>query len=240
LERCLSWFTHPGPKLFVPGNHELWTVPGGDSHALLADELPRRVRALGWRWLPGEPFVENGAAIVGSLGWYDYSFAPPHLGIPRRFYENKVSPGAAAQLAQHRALLERTDDIALDAMEIVARWNDAQFVHLGRSDEQFLDEQLAMLRGDLQSVATATTVLAAIHHLPFPELLPPNHSANFDFAKAFLGSGRIGELLLEFPPVKHVYCGHSHFAAEAQIGRIRAISTGSGYRHKTIHVLDLV
>src|SRR5438067_11418558 len=65
LEQCLSAFQHAGPKLFVPGNHELWTLTG-DSYALYKHELPNRVRALGWKWLANEPFVADAIAIVGT------------------------------------------------------------------------------------------------------------------------------------------------------------------------------
>src|SRR5215207_2345333 len=86
LEQCLSRFRFEGPRLFVAGNHELWTH-GPDSHRLFREDLPRRVRALGWQWLQTDPFRLGNVAIVGSLGWYDYSFAQDSLGIPRRFYE---------------------------------------------------------------------------------------------------------------------------------------------------------
>src|SRR5689334_17194481 len=88
LERCLERFRFAGPKLFVAGNHELWTR-GEDSHRLFTEDLPRRVRSLGWQWLETTPFVAEDLAIVGSVGWYDYAFARPELQIPRRFYENK-------------------------------------------------------------------------------------------------------------------------------------------------------
>ena len=54
LERALERFTFPGPKLFVAGNHELWTL-GGDSYLILHEELPRRLAKLGWRSLEHEP-----------------------------------------------------------------------------------------------------------------------------------------------------------------------------------------
>ena len=41
-------------------------------------------------------------------------------------------------------------------------------------------------------------------------------TAQWDFAKAYLGSGAIGELLLKYPNVKQVFCGHSHFPADAR------------------------
>jgi len=242
LEQCLSRIRFAGPKLFVAGNHELWTH-GPDSYALFTDELPRRVRALGWQWLQTDPYVAPGTdgdvAIVGSVGWYDYAFAPEGLGIPRRFYEHKVSPGVAARLDAYRLLLERKDDVSPGAMEVVARWNDGQFVKLGRSDDAFLDELLGQLRGQLESVHSVRTVVAAVHHLPFRELLPPPGGAQWDFAKAYLGSDRIGKLLLEFPNVRLALCGHSHFPAEATVGHVRAINIGSGYRSKTSKALDL-
>ena len=50
LEKCLSMFRFAGPKLFIAGNHELWTTDeGGDSYAIHTTHLPRRVRQLGWR-----------------------------------------------------------------------------------------------------------------------------------------------------------------------------------------------
>src|SRR6186997_2639880 len=63
LENCLSRFHFNGPKLFVAGNHELWTSDG-DSYAIFTELLPQRVRALGWQWLETEPFVERSIAIV--------------------------------------------------------------------------------------------------------------------------------------------------------------------------------
>jgi 3',5'-cyclic AMP phosphodiesterase CpdA len=38
LENCLTRFSIKGPKLFLCGNHELWTR-GADSHELFTSEL---------------------------------------------------------------------------------------------------------------------------------------------------------------------------------------------------------
>jgi Icc-related predicted phosphoesterase len=238
LEQCLSRFTFGGPRLLVAGNHELWTH-GGDSYRLFREDLPRRVRALGWQWLQTDPYRSGDVAIVGSVGWYDYSFAQASLGIPERFYARKVSPGVAEQLAEYRDLLARADDVGPVAREVVARWNDGRFVKLHRGDFEFLEELLRELRGQLESVRDARTVVAAVHHLPFRALLPPGHNVQLDFAKAYLGSGRLGELLLEFPNVRHALCGHSHFRARETVGHVDATNVGSGYRWKTFVTLDL-
>ncbi|MGH7178795.1 MAG: metallophosphoesterase family protein [Tepidisphaeraceae bacterium] len=238
LERCLSLFEFDGPRLFVAGNHELWSR-GADSLPIFQDELPRRIRGLGWQWLQGDPFVRDDIAIVGSIGWYDYAFAVPELGIPQRFYEHKLSPGAGARLPEFSHLFDRDDDIPDAAREIVARWNDGRFVRLHRSDSDFLNELLDELRAGLLSVPRARHVVCAIHHVPFEQLLPPRHGAQWDFARAYLGSPRIGALLREFESVRTVVCGHSHFAAETRIGSIRAINIGSGYRSKTFRSIEI-
>jgi hypothetical protein len=238
LEQCLSRFMTRGPKLFVAGNHELWTETG-DSYRLFHEDLPRRVRALGWHWLEGDPFVAGDAAVVGSIGWYDYSFAQPSLGIPRRFYARKVSPGGAERLGEFADLLDRTDDVSRASRNVVARWNDGKFVKLGRSDEAFLEERLAELRRSLDRVQNCSRIVAGVHHLPFRALLPPSHSAQWDFTKAYLGSERIGNLLQEYAGVTRAYSGHSHFAREATVGHVHAVNIGSGYRSKTFLTVEL-
>lgn len=238
LERCLSRFTFAGPRLFVAGNHELWTK-SADSYAIFHEQLPRRVRELGWQWLETEPFVAGDVAIVGSVGWYDYSFAAPELGIPRRFYAAKVSPGAAENLGSYAQLFVEDEDILPIARQIIARWNDGKFVKLGRSDEEFLQEIIDRLSLQLMELSYKRQIIACVHHVPFRELLPPPRSAQWDFARAFLGSERLGQLLLASPNVTHVFCGHSHLPMDVNIGEIRAVNIGSGYRWKTYQMLDV-
>jgi predicted phosphohydrolase len=238
LERCLSLFQFPGPKLFVAGNHELWTKRD-DSYTIFTEELPRRVRALGWQWLQSDPFIANDIAIVGSVGWYDYSFARDTLGIPRRFYEHKLSPGAADRFSEFAFLFDPPDDVPPASREIMARWNDGKFVKLHRPDDIFLHELLAQLEQQLTAASQSRQVIAAVHHVPFSELLPPTRGAQWDFARAYLGTARMGELLSRFPNVTHLFSGHSHFPVETRIGAIHAINIGSGYRHKTFRTLDI-
>ena len=237
LEHCLTRFKFKGPKLFLCGNHELWTQ-GPDSHRLFTLDLPQRIRALGWHWLETDPFITPSFAITGAIGWYDYSFASDRLAIPKRFYQAKLSPGAAEHLGRADLLADRSD-ITPQSFELVARWNDGQFVKLHRSDEEFLEECLARLSMRLQSLAHLPRVIVATHHVPFHQLLPPGHSTQIEFVKAYLGSEKLGHVIRAHANVTHVFCGHSHFATKATIGSIHAINIGSGYRHKTFETLDL-
>ena len=238
LERCLSRFTFGGPKLLVAGNHELWTL-GDDSYQVFRNQLPRRARELGWHWVQTEPLRLDGISILGSVGWYDYAFGRASLGIPRRFYEHKISPGAVERCPGFGHLLHPSDDISDTARNVVARWNDGRYVKLGRSDQQFLDELLAELEMQLVATPQSDTVVVAVHHVPFEPLLPPSHGAQWDFARAYLGSPRIGELLLRFENVRWVLCGHSHVPAKCHICPVHAVNIGSGYRWKTFQTIDL-
>ncbi len=258
LDRCLGRFRFTGPRLFVPGNHELWTSRD-DSYRLFREELPRRIREAGWRWLQDDPFVAplkpGGAhiAVVGSIGWYDYSFAHQDLKIPRRFYEHKVSPGAAMQLGGYGHLVSRSDDIPPHAANVMARWNDGAFVKLHRNDEAFLDELLHQLEAQLTQLASAAHIVAAVHHVPLAALMPEHShvraehlpfgramaNPGFLFARAFLGSPRIGRVLLHHPNVRTILCGHSHLPVEADLNGVRAINIGSGYRAKRHCVIEL-
>src|SRR6185503_10831288 len=105
LERCLERFTFGGPKMLVAGNHELWTH-ADDSYHIFTIDLPRRAREMGWHWLQGEPLIFDDIGLVGSVGWYDYSFAQQNLGIPSRFYQAKVSPGAAERFEEFAHLFD--------------------------------------------------------------------------------------------------------------------------------------
>ena len=238
LERCLSRFRFAGPKLFVAGNHELWTA-AADSYLLFTQRLPQRVREAGWTWLQDKPFVMGDVAIIGSIGWYDYSFAWPALKVPTRFYAAKVSPGAAERLSGFAPLFARTDDIAPEALQIVARWNDGRFAKLGRSDAFFLDELLETMEQQLKAVSHVPRVVVATHCVPLAELLPPTGRTQWDFARAYLGSQRTGELIRRFANVRQILCGHSHFPIEANVGEIQAINIGSGYREKIYRLIDV-
>lgn len=237
IEACLTRFTFRGPKLFVPGNHELWTKRDGVD--LLGDELPRRIAAIGWHWLPDEPFVRDDVAIVGALGWYDHAFAAADLEIPQAFYEAKASPGAVLYAGEPKELLEEAARTSPRARQLVARWNDGKFVRLRASDAEVVAQECEALRQSLGSLSGARSILIATHTVPFAELLPPHHGGQWDFARAYLGSPRLGETIATFANVSHVICGHSHFAAEARVEQIHAINVGSGYREKRLVRIEL-
>jgi len=229
-----------GTRLAVAGNHELWTVGNDDSLHCYENELADACLRSGVHFLDAEPFQRDGYAIVGNVGWYDFTFRPSLLNIPLRFYEHKVAPGAAAQIEQYRHLLDVGDDIPPGAHDITTRWMDGEHVNLSMSDVEFTHRVVDKLRRHLQQVHdSADHIVACIHHLPFAELVTHSVIPNWEFATAFMGSELLGRTLLEFPKVCHAYCGHSHRSRRCRKDHLVCTSIGSTYREKQYEVLDL-
>ena len=250
LARCLSLFRRDRANLFVPGNHELWTRGKGEGSTAdyrLRWDLPRRMTEdLGWRWLPGSPavFADAGVAVVGSLGWYDYAFAEPSLGLPRRFYAAGMSPAAA--LRSGEPLEPEADDVPPHARGFYARWNDSRHIRGIGDDAIFLGRRLAELRDDLTGVAHVEKVVCAVHCVPLAELLPPvppgpvpDDRLKYAFARAYLGSPEIGRTVFEFPNVTHLLCGHSHHPRRATINGVECVNVGGGYEEKQVEIVEL-
>lgn len=241
LDRLLSRFeAFRGVKLLVAGNHELWTCGGADSFHRYQNELLDACSRNGVHYLDHAPYRANGVAFVGSVGWYDYSFRPSRLQVPLRFYQHKVSPGAAAHLEQHSHLLDCTDDITPVAREITTRWMDGVRVKLPMGDIDFTRHLADKLRAHLEQVhERSDRVIAAVHHLPFAELVPAGIIPNWAFANGFMGSELFGETLLDFPKVTNVFCGHCHQYKRCRKNHLDCISVGSTYGEKRFEVLDI-
>jgi predicted phosphohydrolase len=240
LSECLRLFAdYNGHKLFVAGNHELWSH-AGDSWERYERHLPDAAREAGFHYLDESPLIVDDIAFVGSVGWYDYSFRYEDLGVPLRFYEAKVGPGAAERLTECRHLLADSDDVPEAARHISARWMDGPNVKLPFSDPEFTDLLVERLDHHLTGLPDRVSeVVALIHHLPFADLIRRRGDPSWDFAAAFLGSPRFGEVLLRHPRVAHAYCGHSHQRARIRKGGLECINVGATYRDKRFEVLEL-
>lgn len=239
LANALSLFDDfRGHKLFVAGNHDLWTWPAGDSLKRYETEIAGACAELGWHYLDVEPAVIEGVGFVGNIGWYDHSFRPATLGIPLRFYQAKVAPGAAARMSEHRPLVEGFDDIPDAALEITTRWMDGVHVRLPFDDETFTQQLAEKLERHLADVATrADRILVGMHHLPFEEMVVRTGTPGWDFASNYLGSEAFGRVILAEPKATHVLCAHNHRSKEIRRGRLQCISVGSTYTDK--HLLEL-
>jgi len=240
LRQCLALFDgFTGKRMLVAGNHDLWT-DGTDSLVRYESEILDICRQTGVYYLDDAPLVLDGIGFVGSVGWYDYTFRPTNLGIPLRFYENKIAPGAAARMGEYKHLIDGQQDITESTLSITARWMDGAFVHLPFSDPDFTHLLVEKLRRHIRQVADrCDQIVAAIHHIPFDRLLVAKTNANWEIGNAFMGSRLFGDLLLESPKVRHVFCGHSHQTGRIQLNQLSAINVGSTYAKKRYEVVTL-
>lgn len=242
LRGCLKLFaSFGGLKLLVPGNHCLWCR--GDETSL--DRYERIIPALaseeGFTVLDHNPQVLGRTGLVGSVGWYDYSFADPGLGLPEDFYRAKLAPGAAAYLGGHEQLLQRHEATLTERhYSMGVRWMDGVHVKLGMSDEEFVVLLAKKLRAQIEDIAPRVDrVVAFIHHLPFRDLVPQGRPARFAFAAAYMGADVLGQVLMENPKVSHVYCGHSHWQHRQRIGHVTVTNIGSTYVEKKLETLEI-
>lgn len=241
LERVFGLFDgFRGRMLFTPGNHEMWVPKGGDSLRRYEEELGSVCARNGVHYLDAGPYYANGLAVVGSVGWYDYSFRTAALKVPLRFYEAKVAPGRAEADEQYRHLIEGHDDLPPGATDIIVRWMDGVRAKLGMSDVEFTEMLVERLRRHLDEASTrAERIVVAIHHVPFEELVPRTVVVNFAFASAFMGSSRFGEMIEAYPQVRDVYCGHAHRRKQVRRGELTATCIGATYTEKVFDVLDV-
>ena len=218
VRACLEQFEGlPAERLFIAGNHDIWT-PDGDSEELLRETLPAVGREHGFHYLEGAPWVDptGRVGIAGTIGWYDYSFRDRSLPYDLDQYRRKY-------------------------VRRVAAYNDRLFVRWPHSDEEFTALIVDELRATLAGLsARVEEIVAVTHHLPFEELVVrwPDHPA-WAFANAYLGAARLGEALLEFPRVRHHFCGHSHVGICTRRNGLRSVNVGSNYHWKRYELLEI-
>ena len=235
LRQCLRLFEgFPGPKLLSAGNHDLWTRdPRRDSQYVLDVEIPTVAGELGFHVLDQGPFVHDGVGFVGGCGWYDYSFRDARLGVPIEFYRLKRGPGAIHQLhPKHEADLP-WDELDPRHLTITAVWNDGVYVRWDHTDETFTDHVVDRLERDIRAIeGDVRAVVCGTHHIPFGEMVVQKQDANWAFGNAFMGSRRMGEVLLAHDTVRASIFGHSHTPGRRVLAHIDAVNVGSTYRDK--------
>lgn len=214
LRECLALFERfRGPRLAIPGNHDIWVEGDETSSWARYERLPRVFREHGFTALEDGPFAHGGVTYVGALGWYDYSFRDD-LGIPDEAYESKIYPGMTHSL-----------------------WRDATRARWGESDRAFCDRQVERLAASLAAAPADRPIVALVHHVPtkallvHPRALVPRF---FRFVNAFLGSERLGDLLARDPRVRLVVSGHIHRRGLARKRDATFVSIGGDYRRKEL------
>jgi len=212
---CLRLFARfKGEKLLVPGNHDLWTV-SADSEMKYRKLLPELASECGFHMLDSGPRVVGDIGFIGNIGWYDYSFRNPALGLSDEDYQKKHLPG-------------------------VATWNDLRFINWRFSDADFTEFCLRTLSRHYRKVeGLVESVVVILHHVPLRELLYERGKEAVEFTRAYMGSERLGELVLGWEKVRYLFCGHMHTPGTCQTGGMKAFAIGSSYQVKRLLQIQL-
>jgi predicted phosphohydrolase len=212
---CLKLFAgFKGLKLVVPGNHDLWSA-GVGTEKKYREVLPAIASDCAFKMLDAGPVAAEGVGFIGNIGWYDYSFRNQGLNVALEQYALKELPG-------------------------VCTWNDGRYVDWKVSDQQFADKCLRKLQVAYRSIESKVhTAVAVLHTVPFRELLYGPSSAAYEFCRAYMGSERLGRLLLDFRKLRYAFCGHRHGPERRRLGHVEAFVVGSDYLTKRIVDLDL-
>jgi len=217
FRNVLAKFEHIDiPKLFVPGNHDVWLRKrdvfrcrkgwAGDSWKKL-ELLSDICDSVGWKPLMSGPVIIDDVAFVGTMGWYDYSFRDEHLKVPIESYEAK---GTTQQY-----------------------WNDGIFACFYRNGKQDTDYKITeILNGELEKhliEARGRKIIACTHMIPFKELQGDMHRDG-SFFNAFGGNATMGDLLVEHG-VSVSVSGHLHRNFHRVVRGIDCYQTSVGYLH---------
>ncbi|MCX7702309.1 MAG: metallophosphoesterase [Gemmataceae bacterium] len=221
--RCLEHFaTIPCRKALVPGNHDIWVTEDdgrGDSWTVYRDWLPRISAAYGFHYLDGGPMIltEHDLAIVGTMNWYDGSWADA---------ENWDPPDDFS---------ERLRDMRFSR----GRHNDARFVRWHLTHAQFTQLAVATLESHLRAALGEVSHAVVVTHYPaFRGLNFPGHgpiTLDRMLWQAFSGNRSFEELLERFADrIAVVFSGHTHRARHGKLGRIEGYNIGGDYEWKRL------
>ena len=227
FDRCLGLFANlPCQKALVPGNHDIWVRPDdprGDSLTVYREHLPRVAAAHGFHYLDSGPLVlpEAGLAVVGSMNWYDYSWA----------------------VGRRAAVPDDWRDRLVSKRFTRGRHNDANFVRWEYDDVGFTRDSVATLGGHFErALAEVPAALLVTHHPPVRELnYPKDEPLDLDglLWEAFSGNTGVEELLAKYGDrVPLMFCGHIHFARSAAVGPTRGYNVGGDYHSKRLLRFD--
>ncbi len=230
------------PKIAVLGNHDLWVDHDGDSESRFGVLTPV-FEEFGFSVLDAAPALIDGVAFVGGVGWYDYSFRARDPSFAEWVLVRRGDGSFCrwSELADEDYADKRLTYIDLRGRsggpgrsEVTlkgSQWMDRHYIRWRYSDAEFTERCLRRLRADIERVRrSADEIVCVLHHVPFRELVVTKGEPAWDFANAFVGSGRFGRLLLEYSEVRTVICGHTHAPRGALVGHIHAfdVSDRSG------------
>ena len=197
-----------GNKLFVPGNHDIWVSKNAkmtsDQKCNVISEI---CKDHGFYNLNDEPYITKDIGFCGTIGWYDYSFAPIQYDISIEEYAEK------------------------QLMNTI--WSDKKYAKWKNPDHEVAHNFERKLRNQIDSIKEKVQrMIVVTHHVPFRECIRYQGELQTDYFRAFYGSEGLGAICLNEPLISHVLFGHVHYPVNQQVQNIRAMCAPIGYLHE--------
>lgn len=214
LPECLNRFEKIGrEKLIVFGNHDHWSADKRTSQHLR--RLEEIIRKSSFHLLDHGPKIIGNVGFAGNCCWYDYTFAR-HPAPAESSFEQKSFRGHVI-------------------------WNDANFVRLPRGDRDYSERLLLRLEDDIRRLESkAESLIVLTHHVGFREMaVRKPEQPEWNFANAFIGTEKLGKMLLRHRKVLFHLCGHTHQEARVEKAQLVSINIGSTYRKKRFVIIDI-
>ena len=186
---------------YVPGNHDMWNINCPDKDT---DEIESAYEQDPLCLSGGKVVRAGSCAVIGDIGWYDYSFADPEY-----------------------------DREKLDSMEHLGRtWQDKFYNSWTKDNPAAMRKSLDRPRGSLETAGSMygadMPVIAVTHMLPIREFTVLDATKEWAFFNSFLGGTALADLFLKYP-VRISVSGHVHYRKQLEKDGILWICPCLGY-----------
>jgi len=200
LDHVLSLFSHlSATKLFVPGNHDIWVEdpPYDNSFKKYKYFIPKVCRNNNFINLTDSIYTKNNIALIGSIGWYDYTFKRDYLEYSDLDYD-KGDFEEGVNYDCNKINWIEDNSIKLKNSSI----NKHIFDYMFKEFDEFL----------LRLPEQFNKIVIVLHMVPFSESLKIYDEVPLNPLIAYEGSVRIGKRIFEISNQKDIYVihGHSH------------------------------
>lgn len=192
-------------KLFVPGNHDIWVNENARMNSIQKCGIISEIcQDHGFHSLIDKPYIEDKIGFCGTIGWYDYSFAPEEFDVTTEQYENKQLNGRI--------------------------WNDKRYAKWEDTDQKVAKKFEDHLSTHINSIEDKVERIVVVsHHVPFRQCMQYRGVLSTDYFHAFMGSKGIGEICSQESLVTHVFFGHLHETVDQMINNLRVVCSPVGY-----------
>ena len=212
--------------IYIPGNHDIWIESknkvrkGQDSFYKYNEEIPNLCQNYNILFPVKKPLIIKDTAILGSIGWYDYSLKDIRLNeiYTQNDYDKGEFHQASWNDARYAVWLKNPN---------AANWKDRKATY--KNQEVFNIFYNLFTESFKDIPTTVKNIIIALHTNPFKECIirkePPSP---FD---AYEGSDKYGEFLINNSKCKkiHVICGHRHKKLHLMKGNVEVHRSPVGY-----------